>query len=202
MNGVRNSNLAERLGLNGKLVLGFIGSFYAYEGLPLLVATMPLILKQHPDTRLLLVGGGPQEAEIKNIVGELNLQNTVIFTGRVPHGEVNDYYNLVDVFVYPRLHMRLTDLVTPLKPLEAMAQGKLVLASDVGGHRELIRDGENGCLFEANSKESLATTATRLIGQRERWKELRLNGRRYVEKERNWQQSVSNYSKVYQRLVN
>lgn len=201
MNGVQNSNLVEKLGLNGRLVLGFIGSFYAYEGLPLLVAAMPLILKQYPDTRLLLVGGGPQEEEIKSLVGELNLHNAVIFTGRVPHSEVNDYYNLVDIFVYPRLHMRLTDLVTPLKPLEAMAQGKLVLASDVGGHKELIRDGENGRLFEADSKESLATAAMGLICQRGRWNELRLNGRRYVEEERNWKKSVSNYSKVYYRLL-
>ena len=56
------------------------------------------------------------------------------------------------MLVYPRLSMRLTELVTPLKPLEAMAQGRLVLASDVGGHRELIRDGETGTLFKAGTQ--------------------------------------------------
>ncbi|MDF0678140.1 MAG: glycosyltransferase [Nitrosomonas sp.] len=58
------------------------------------------------------------------------------------------YYDLIDVLVYPRLSMRLTDLVTPLKPLEAMAQGRVLAASDVGGHQELIRDNHNGILFQ------------------------------------------------------
>ena len=71
----------------------------------------------------------------------------VLFTGRVPHQEVNDYYSLIDVFVCPRLKMRLTDLVTPLKPLESMAMGKAVLASDVGGHKELIDNERTGMLF-------------------------------------------------------
>ena len=202
MNGERNPELAAELDLNGKLVLGFIGSFYAYEGLLLLVSAMPSILERHSDTRLLLVGGGPQDQAIRSLVNELNLQNAVIFTGRVPHDEVNDYYDLVDIFVYPRRHMRLTDLVTPLKPLEAMAQGKLVIASDVGGHKELVLDGENGCLFKADSRDSLATTALNLMDQRERWDELKRKGRRFVEEERNWKKSVSNYTRVYERLLN
>lgn len=201
MNGERNTNILAEHNLDGKLVLGFIGSFYAYEGLPLLVSALPLILNHHPDTRLLLVGGGPQENEIRESVNRLGLNNAVIFTGRVPHSEVNDYYNLVDIFVYPRLNMRLTDLVTPLKPLEAMAQGKLVLASDVGGHKELIRDGDNGRLFKAGSKESLATAAMTMMNQKEQWGELRRSGRQYVEAERNWKVSVSNYIKVYNRLL-
>ena len=65
----------------------------------------------------------------------------------MPHAEVQRYYDLIDVLVYPRRSMRLTELVTPLKPLEAMAQGRMFVASDVGGHRELIRDGETGLLF-------------------------------------------------------
>jgi glycogen(starch) synthase len=72
------------------------------------------------------------------------MQESVIFTGRVPHTEVQRYYELIDVLAYPRLPMRLTELVTPLKPLEAMAQGRMLVASDVGGHRELIRHGETG----------------------------------------------------------
>ena len=72
-----------------------------------------------------------------------------MFAGRVPHADVPRYYDLIDVLVYPRLSMRLTEMVTPLKPLEAMAQGRLLVASDVGGHRELIRHGETGVLFKA-----------------------------------------------------
>jgi len=201
MDGEPNRELAAELDLSGKTVLGFIGSFYAYEGLVLLICALPAILAKAQDTRLLLVGGGPQEKNLKKLVREMQLSDVVRFTGRVPHGEVNDYYNLVDIFVYPRLNMRLTDLVTPLKPLEAMAQGKLVLASDVGGHGELICDGENGHLFSAGDSESLAEAALEMMSQRIEWDQLRTAGRRYVEEERNWPMSVANYRKVYEDLL-
>ena len=195
-----DENLKQQLGLQGKTVLGFIGSFYAYEGIPLILDALPEILKQHADTRLLLVGGGPQEKFIKDKVQELQLEPYVIFTGRVPHDQVQGYYNLVDVFVYPRLAMRLTELVTPLKPLEAMAQGRLVVASDVGGHKELITDQENGVLFKANDANSLAESVLDLLARSEKWQMMRQEGRNYVEQERNWVKSVSNYKKVYDSL--
>ena len=201
MNGEKNPDLASKLGLNGTTVLGFIGSYYAYEGLSLLVSALPQILAEAPDVRLLLVGGGPQEAKLKQLVNELGLDNAVLFTGRVPHDQVSEYYNLVDILVYPRLRMRLTDLVTPLKPLEAMAQGKLVLASDVGGHKELIHDGENGVLFTADSSHELAQAALQMLTERDRWPVLRANGRQFVDQVRNWRTSVSNYIEVYQKLL-
>jgi len=196
-----NENLKQQLGLQGKTVLGFIGSFYAYEGIPLILDALPEILKQQHDTRLLLVGGGPQEKVIKDKVKKLQLEPYVIFTGRVPHDQVQDYYNLVDIFVYPRLTMRLTELVTPLKPLEAMAQGRLVVASDVGGHKELIKDQENGILFKANNANSLALSVLDLLARPEAWQVMRQSGRDYVEQERNWVKSVSNYKKVYNYLL-
>jgi glycosyltransferase involved in cell wall biosynthesis len=125
----------------------------------------------------------------------------VIFTGRVPHAEVQRYYSIVDVLAYPRHAMRLTDLVTPLKPLEAMAQGRLLVASDVGGHKELIRDGETGILFRAGDATSLAQAIVRLLEQRERWPQLREQGRRFVERERNWPGSVARYRDVFNRLI-
>jgi glycosyltransferase involved in cell wall biosynthesis len=96
--------------------------------------------------------------------------------------------------------MRLTDLVTPLKPLEAMAQGRLLVASDVGGHRELIRDGETGVLFRAGDRDSLVDALVRLLAQRERWPGLREQARRFVERERNWETSVARYREVFARL--
>ena len=92
-------------------------------------------------------------------------------------------------------------MVTPLKPLEAMAQGRLLVASDVGGHKELIRHGETGWLFKAGSAASLAQAVGDLLAQPERWPELRAAGRRFVEASRNWAVSVSHYPAVYQRLV-
>lgn len=193
--------LKERLGLSSCTLIGFIGSFYAYEGLDLLLEAFPQILGRLPDVRLLLVGGGPQEAALKEQAKRLGIDDKVVFTGRVPHHEVQRYYDLIDVLAYPRHSMRLTDLVTPLKPLEAMAQGRLLVASDVGGHRELIRDGETGMLFRAGDVNSLAETIMKLLAKREYWPELRLAGRRYVVEERNWARSVANYRQVYGSLV-
>ena len=193
--------LLAALNLEGKTVLGFIGSFYAYEGIPLLLDAMPEMMKTCPELRLLLVGGGPQDSLIKAKVVELGLEAVVVMTGRVPHTDVQHYYNLVDIFVYPRLSMRLTDLVTPLKPLEAMAQGKLVLASDVGGHKELIRHGENGCLFRADSASDLAGAVFDMLQNREYWPAMRDHGRYYVEQDRNWANSVSRYQEVYGNLL-
>ena len=196
-----DENLKHQLGLKGKTVLGFIGSFYAYEGIPLILDALPIILKQQPEIRLLLVGGGPQEQVIKNKVKHLQLESYVIFTGRVPHDQVQDYYNLVDVFVYPRLAMRLTELVTPLKPLEAMAQGRLVVASDVGGHKELIENGKNGFLFSAGDATALASAVLNLTDNRSQWNTVREQGRLYVEQQRNWPMSVAQYEKVYPMLL-
>ncbi len=199
--GEPDAALAQELGLNGKLVLGFIGSFYAYEGLSLLLEALPRLLPRLPETRVLLVGGGKEEPALRQQAQDLGVADKVVFTGRVPHAEVQRYYDLVDMLVYPRLAMRLTNLVTPLKPLEAMAQGRLVVASDVGGHRELIRDGETGCLFRAGDAQHLADTVTRLLAARHLWPALRAAARHFVEQERNWRVSVARYQSVYQALT-
>lgn len=196
-----DQRLRRALGLEGKTVLGFIGSFYAYEGLDLLLEALPRILAVRPEARVLLVGGGPQEAELKRLAARLGVCDRVVFAGRVPHEDVQRYYSLVDVLVYPRRSMRLTELVTPLKPLEAMAQGQMLVASDVGGHRELIRHGETGVLFQAGSAEALAGAVLGLLAEQQRWPELRAHARRYVEEERNWRNSVARYKPVYERLM-
>jgi len=193
--------LQARWGLQGRTVVGFIGSFYAYEGLDLLVAALPLLLKSRPDIVLLLVGGGPQDAALKAQAQALGLGDQVVFTGRVPHAEVNRYYDLIDVLAYPRHSMRLTELVTPLKPLEAMAQGHLFVASDVGGHKELIRHGETGWLFKADDVNALSEAILDMLQHRARWPELRANGRQFVETVRNWRNSVVNYEAPYQALL-
>ena len=200
VDGPRDEALAAQLGIVGKSVLGFIGSFYAYEGLDVLLAALPAMLKTNPQIRVLLVGGGPQDAALKAQAAALSVADKVIFTGRVPHAEVQRYYNLVDVLVYPRLKMRLTDLVTPLKPLEAMAQGRILVASDVGGHKELIEHGKTGMLFAAGDPLALADTTLGLLAAPALWPALRAQGRRFVESERSWAASVARYRKVYGSL--
>jgi PEP-CTERM/exosortase A-associated glycosyltransferase len=201
MGGLADEVLKTQLGLAGCTVVGFIGSFYAYEGLDLLLDALPQVIACLPDVRVLLVGGGPQDAALRAQVARLNLDRYVVFTGRVPHAEVQRYYDLVDVLAYPRHSMRLTELVTPLKPLEAMAQGRLLVASDVGGHKELIRHGQTGMLFKAGSAQSLADMLLQVIAKQDMWPELRRAGRWFVETERNWRASVANYPAAYESVL-
>lgn len=193
--------LRSRLGLDDADVVGFIGSFYDYEGLDDLIAAMPALRMQRPKAKLLLVGGGPSEAALRAQAAASPVADRIIFAGRVPHDEVEDYYSLIDVLAYPRKAMRLTELVTPLKPLEAMAQGKLVAASSVGGHRELIEDGVTGTLFPPDDPWGMADALAELFDNRAMWDERRALARAFVERERNWSSNIMRYEPVYQRLL-
>jgi len=193
--------LRHSLGLDGAIVIGFVGSFYGYEGLNLLVDALQRLLPGYPHLRVLLVGGGPQESSLKAQVAAAGLQDHVIFAGRVAHAEVQRYYELMDVLAYPRLPTRLTELVTPLKPLEAMAQGRMLVASDVGGHRELIRHGDTGFLFRAGDASALAQAIDDVLTRRALWPQIRAQARLFVERERTWTASVGRYRAVYQRAL-
>ena len=199
--GVADQDLKTKLGLQGARLIGFIGSFYAYEGLDILLRAVPALTAERPDLRVLLVGGGPEDARLRQLAKDLDIVDKVVFTGRVPHEQVQMYYDLLDVLVYPRLSMRLTDLVTPLKPLEAMAQGRVLAASDVGGHQELIVDGKTGVLFKADDPQALAVKVGGLIDAQAEWPALRAAGRQFVESERNWKASVGRYKSIYGRLT-
>lgn len=197
----RDAALAATLGLEDAEVIGFIGSFYDYEGLDDLIAAMPALVATRPRARLLLVGGGPMEEALKAQAAASPAAGAIMFTGRVPHADVDRYYGLVDILAYPRKAMRLTDLVTPLKPLEAMAQEKLVAASSVGGHRELIRDGDTGTLFPPDDPPAIAAALARLLADRSDWPARRARAKAWVAAERTWSASVANYLPVYDRLA-
>jgi len=197
----RDAALAAQLGLDGADVIGFIGSFYDYEGLDDLIAAMPMLVARRPQAVLLLVGGGPMEAALRAQAVASPAADRIRFVGRVPHQEVERYYSLTDILAYPRKSMRLTDLVTPLKPLEAMAQRRLVAASDVGGHRELIEDGVTGTLFRPDDPEAIAEALAGLLDDRSGWDKRRDIARAFVERERNWSVNVARYRPVYQRLT-
>jgi len=193
--------LAVSLGLDGKTVLSFFGSFYSYEGLSLLLRAVPELQRRQPDIAVLLVGGGPEEDKLRATARELGLGNAVLFVGRVPQGEIRRYYDLVDLFVFPRISTRLTELVTPLKPLEAMAQERIVVASSVGGHRELIRDRETGYLFQPDDPHSLAESVLAALADRHSWPRIRAAAVAFIETERSWARSVARYREVYHRIL-
>jgi glycogen synthase len=189
--------LRKQLGLGAGPVLGFVGSFYGYEGLELLIRALPELLAKDPTISIVLVGGGPAEETLKRVAAELNVVSHVHFAGRVPHDQVRRFYSVIDVLVYPRLSMRLTELVTPLKPLEAMSLGRLFVASDVGGHRELIPEHLRPYTFAAGNTRDLARVILRLLSERDAWPSMASAARRYVAEQRTWRQSASRYREVY-----
>jgi len=191
------AQLREELGLNGCVTVGYIGSLYPWEGVDDLIRAVPRVLRCRPKTRFIIVGGGEQEAALRSLVEELSLQSQVHVVGRVPHRDVARYYALLDVLAYPRRSSRNTELVTPLKPLEAMAMGKAVLASDVGGLRELLADGA-GLLYRAGDSNELAEKCAELIGSPEKRASLGSDARRNVRSERDWHKVVEAYRPVYE----
>ena len=198
----RATALATQLGLApGAPVIGYIGSFYDYEGVDDLIAAMPILRRSHPEARLLLVGAGERDAQWRAAAAALPEPEAVIFTGRVPHAQVERYYSLIDALVYPRKHSRLTDLVTPLKPLEAMAQRRLVAASDVGGHRELITHGVTGTLFAPDNPAACAEALAELLDAREGWEKMREAGVRHVRERHDWAVNAGRYHSVYHQLL-
>jgi glycogen(starch) synthase len=197
----RDEALAARLGLGQGPVVGYIGSFFAYEGLDDLIAAMPELLRQVPDAQLLLVGGGPCTAALLAQAKASPAAGAIHVVGRVPHGEVARYYALADVMVYPRKASRLTELVTPLKPLEAMAYGKLVAASDVGGHRELMTHDATATLFPPGDPVGCATALAGLLAEQGKWQARRDAARQHVSVNHDWATNVQRYLSTYQTVL-
>jgi len=192
---------ASKWGLLGRRIAGFIGSFYGYEGLDLLVSAMALLRKRREDVCLLLLGGGPMEGALRSQVQSLGLEGTVILPGRVPHDQVPSLYGLIDILVYPRYSTRLTELVTPLKPLEAMAMGVPIVASDIGGHRELIQDGRTGLLVAPGDPTALAAAIELALGDSALRARLIELGRAYVAEKHPWEKTTLVYHGVYERAL-
>ncbi len=189
--------LARELGIGGRPVLGFIGSLYSFEGIPWLVRAAARLHREGGQFDLLIAGHGEDEATVREAIAETGSASYIHFLGKVPHDQVQRYYSLIDIMVYPRHSIRLTELVTPLKPLEAMAQKKAVLGSDVGGIRELIHDGVNGMTFKADDPDDFCRRAAQLLSDPELRSRLTLAGYRFVHEEKDWKQIARRYEDVY-----
>lgn len=187
--------------LEGKTVIGFVGSFYRYEGLDLLVQAFSNLVEKNGNCVLLLVGGGEMQEELKEKARTLGIKDRVIMPGRIPHEKIAGVYALIDILAYPRYSMRLTELVTPLKPLEAMAIGKSFVASDVGGHKELIQDGQTGLLFKAGDVESLTSSLLKLADNPSVKSTLEKNAMEWVNQHHTWEKTTAVYSEIYNKLI-
>jgi len=194
-----NLALAAELGiLADETVLGYISSFTGYEGIVHLIDAAALLYERGHPVRVLLVGDGEERARLQARARERGIADRVIFTGRVPHGDVLEYYSLIDVFVVPRTADRVSQLVTPLKPYEAMATERAVVVSGVAALREMIVEGVTGLSFEPESAEDLARVVEPLIGDRERRVALGRAARQWVIANRTWRANADRIGSVFE----
>ena len=194
----RDEQLARELGLDGTPVFGFFGSLYRYEGVRWLIrATAELYSRGHR-FQLLIIGSGEEEKAIRDAIREYGAEGYARIIERVPHEEIRRYYSVVDVMVFPRLSVRLTEMVTPLKPLEAMSLKKAVLASDVGGHRELVEHDNTGLLFRSEDVADFCLQAERLICDPQLRQQLGERGREMILRDKDWKLLARRYLAIYE----
>ena len=191
----RDADLAARYGIpDGVPVIGYIGSFVQYEGLEDLAQACAGLAAQGRDFRLLIVGSesaadgttGPITAEIRRIAQTQGLADRLIMPGRVPHDQVEAHYSLIDIAPFPRKPQPVTELVSPLKPLEALAMEKAVVVSSVRALAEMIRDGETGLVFAKGDSADMTRALARLLDDAALRATLGKAGRTWVETERTW----------------
>lgn len=200
--GPRDKALASSLGIGAdETVIGYISSFTSYEGIGYLIRAAALLRERGRRIRLLLVGDGETRADLESIAHEVGLDDgTVIFTGRVPHGDVLRYYRTIDVFVVPRTNDRVSQLVTPLKPYEAMAMAKALVVSAVGALLEIVSEDETGRSFTPEDPVSLADTIEPLLDDPVARTRLGVAAREWVAANRTWDQNGRRYRALYERL--
>ncbi len=187
--------------LDGKRVVAYIGSFSAYEGLDVLLEAMARLVTRRSDVVLLLIGSGRVDADLRAHARRLRLEEHVVMPGRIPHDRIPGVYALADVLAYPRHAMRLTELVTPLKPLEAMAMGRALVASDIGGHRELVQHGRTGLLFRAGDPSALAAALGSVLDDHDLRHALAREASQLVRRTRSWERTTAPYAEVYARAL-
>ena len=193
---IKDEDLLNKLSLRKKTVIGFIGTLFNFEGIELLIEGMRL-LKNHNDIVCVIVGYGQAEEKLKTLIKKYNLEGKVKFLGKISNEVIESYYSIIDIFIYPRLSFRITELVSPLKPLEAMAMGKIVIASDVGGLKELVNDGEDGLLFKAGDTHDLVEKILYVINNETVARKLGRTARKNMVQNRNWTRIAETYKKVY-----
>ncbi|MDC7710847.1 glycosyltransferase family 4 protein [Vogesella indigofera] len=199
----RDAKLAKELGVRqDEVVVGYIGSVVNYEGLDHLLRALDILRKRGIDNfRFLLVGDGAVLHELKELAIELGLENKLIAPGRVPHETVQSYYSLVDITPFPRKPYMVCEMVSPLKPFEAMASAKAVVVSSCAALTEIVKDEVTGLVFEKGNFSDLANKLERLILDAELRHRLGEAGRQWVRAERDWKNAGKIVGELYSRLM-
>ena len=197
-------DLKTALGMSPEtVVLGYIGSLVSYEGLDLLIESLSLV-KNLTSTpfKLMIVGDGAYMEKLQKLTEDLALNDDVMFVGRVPHEEVERYYSIVDIAPFPRLPQPVTEMVSPLKPFEAMAMEKAVLSSNVQALSEIVQHEKTGILFEKGNYEDLAHKLGEMISNTDLRQTLGKNARVWVSENRDWSEISTKLGEAYNELSN
>lgn len=197
----RHEQLAEELGLSGKTVIGYVGGLVHYEGLELLFSAVQQLRNRRDDFHVLVVGDGAHERALHRVIDTLDLHDLVTFTGRVPHEDVEDYLSLVDITPFPRKPLKVCELISPIKPFEAMAMHKTVVASDVAALAEIVTDGVTGRLFAKGDATDLARVLDELLDSPRERERLGTAAREWVVAERDWHRITGIVDGVYRELL-
>ena len=197
----RDRVLEAELGYAGRTVLGYVGSLVDYEGLELLLEAVAALAEHRDDLRLLVVGDGAHGRVLHALSARLRLDDVVTFTGRVPHEQVQRYLSLVDVTPFPRLPLPVCELISPIKPFEAMAMGKAAVVSSVAALTEIVRDGDTGLVFAKGDAADLARVLTRLLDDPGLRARLGERARTWVRAERDWSQVVKAADATYREVL-
>lgn len=193
--------IIEELGLKPDVpVIGYAGSAVAYEGLELLMEALALLKEQRQEFIFVLVGDGKVIDAVKTRAKMLGLEEYCRFTGRVTFDQVPRYLSCMDIMPVPRLSSAVTEMVSPLKPLEAMAMGKAVVLSDVSPHKIMAGNNERAKLFKNGSAEALSDVLRELMSNADDRQQLGTAARTWIEQERTWNHVTSHYSEALQRV--
>ena len=198
----KDKNLEKELGFDGKVVIGYIGSFVKYEGLDLLLEACSILKEKHGDIfRLLLVGDGDTMQQLRRTARFLQLEDQVVFTGRVSHDEVQKYYSLIDIAPLPRKGLRVCELVSPLKPFEAMGSGKVLVTSSVQALAEIVQDGVTGLVFEKDNSQDLAEKLEIALLDENLRSDIGTNANKWVKENHSWDVISERVTKIYDKIL-
>jgi glycosyltransferase involved in cell wall biosynthesis len=198
----RDNEYAHALGCAGKFIIGYIGSFTQYEGLDLLlqaVAMLPYEIRKK--IILLWVGHGPAMEGLLQLAAELGVSDHILALGRKPFGEIPKLYSLVDICVFPRKGQVVCEIISPLKPFEAMAMKKAVIVSDVRPLREIVDHEITGLIHIKDDVVSLSQQLCRLIEDEELRTKCGEAARKWVEQTRSWRTIAESITGLYTKMV-
>jgi glycosyltransferase involved in cell wall biosynthesis len=195
------TTLREELGIKpDEQVVGVVTSLVPHEGIGTLLEATAMLRARGVPARALIVGDGPERAALQRQAAQAGLADAAVFTGRVPASKVRQFHALLDVFVVPRTPDRVCQLVTPLKPVEAMASGLCVVTSEVKALTEIVKHEVTGMQTVPQDPVSLADCLERLIYSPDIRRKLGDNAREWVARDRTWSHNAARYRDAYARL--